>query len=447
MANPNSAPAASEEPLVGVVCTDLAAIARGRFVASKNLERIAKTGIGWLQANICLTAFNSIADPNPWGARGDLRMLPDLRARYRTTATGNPTPFDLVFGDIVELDGTPWTCCTRTMLRKALADLEAATGSTLLASFEQEFQIFGANLPVTHALSHEALRNSNPFAPRLMAALEQAGVDPEVVISEFGQDQFEVTCGPSDGITAADRCMIIREITREIARAAGWRASFAPKTSVNGVGNGVHVHFSFRDKNGAPTTYNGDRPGGLSDLAAAFCAGILKHLPALTALTAPSIPSYYRLKPHHWSAAYTWLAAQHREATLRICPVVTIGGRNPASQYNIEYRAADAIANPYLVLTALVRAGLEGINGKLPAPPLVSEDPAGMSEVERNRLGLYRLPETLDAALAALEKDPVVNGWFDPLLIESFRGVRAAETARLAGLEPEAICELYRARY
>ena len=442
-----TAQASHDEPLIGVVTTDLAAIVRGRFVAAKNLDRIAKTGIGWLQANICLTAFNSIADPNPWGARGDLRVIPDTRARYRTAATGNPTPLDLIFGDIVELDGTPWSCCTRTQLRNALADLEAATGCTLLASFEQEFQIFGAGLPLTHALSFEALRQSDPFASRLMAALEQAGVEPEVVIAEFGQDQFEVTCAPADGVAAADRCMAIREIAREIARVSGWRASFAPKTSVKGVGNGVHVHFSFRDRKGNPVTYNGERPGGMSDLTGAFCAGILKHLPALTALTAPSIPSYYRLQPHHWSAAYTWLASQHREATLRICPVVTLGGRNPAPQYNIEYRAADAIANPYLVLTALVRAGLEGINGKLPAAPVIGDDPSDMSAEQRTRLGLHRLPETLPAALDALAGDAVVNGWFDPVFIESFRGVRLAEMARLADLEPEAICGMYRERY
>ena len=140
------------EPLVAVVTTDLAAITRGRFVAAKHLERIAQTGIGWLQANISLTAFNSIANPNPWGSRGDLRIIPDLKARYRTGRTGAPTEFDIVCGDIVELDGTPWNCCTRTLLRQALADLKAATGLSVVASFEQEFQILGASSLPAHSL-------------------------------------------------------------------------------------------------------------------------------------------------------------------------------------------------------------------------------------------------------------------------------------------------------
>lgn len=440
-------PAPGIEPLIGVATTDLAAITRGRFVAAKHLERISRHGIGWLQANISLTPFNSIADPNPWGARGDLRVLPDLKARYRTSHTGSATPYDIVFGNIVELDGSPWRCCTRTLLKTALERLRNEHGINLLASFEQEFQIFGAQLPPSHALSIAALRAADPFASRLMAALEEAGVDPEVVISEFGQDQFEVTCSPSDGVTASDRCVVIREITREIARSNGWHASFAPKTSPDGVGNGVHLHFSFRDLNGKPTTYAADRPGGLSEQAAAFCAGIIKHLPAMTALTAPSVPSYYRLKPHAWSSSYTWLAQQHREATLRICPVVTIGGADPAPQFNVEYRAADATANPYLVMTAVVLAGLEGLNAKLPCPPLVNDDPTQMTDQQRAALGLVRLPENLPAALATFDADPVVQSWFDPLFIESFHGVRKAEMAELAKLSPVEICERYRTLY
>lgn len=436
-----------EERLVGIVTTDLAAITRGRFVASRKLEQVAKTGIGWLQANLSLTAFNSIANPNPWGSRGDLRVLPDLSARFRTHATGAPTPFDMVMGDIVELDGKPWSGCTRTQLRNALADLQALSGLTLIASFEHEFQVFDATFAPDHSLAFAALRRADPFASRLMAALEEAGVSPEVVIAEFGLDQFEVTCGPAIGVTAADRAIVIREVTREIARHLGWRASFAPKTAPDGVGNGVHVHFSLLDSNGNPAAYAPSAPGGLSTVAGAFCAGVLRHLPALAAMTAPSVPSYFRLKPHNWSASYTWLGQQNREATLRICPVCTIAGADPARQFNIEYRAADATANPYLVLTALVRAGIEGIRANLATPPLISDDPEAMSAAQRAALGLRRLPESLPAALDALAADAVVNTWFDPLFIETFHGLRRAELAQLATLDPLAICQRYKTLY
>ena len=438
---------AIQEPLTGIVTTDIAAVTRGRFIAASRLEETRDTGVGWLQANVSLTPFNSIADPNPWGSSGDLRLLPDLNARFRTGKTGSVTAFDLVPGNLVELDGRPWSCCTRTMLQDALADLKAATGLTLLAAVEQEFQIFGANFPPSHVLSFEGLRRADPFAAQLIAALSEAGVSPEVIIAEFGLDQFEVTHAPSDAVTAADRAVAIREITREIARNLGWKASFAPKTAPNSIGNGVHIHFSLVDGKGEPVTYDKDEPAGLSSAAAAFSAGVLKHLPAITALTASSVSSYYRLKPHSWSSSYTWLGDRDREATLRICPTVTIGGRDPARTFNIEYRAADATANPYLALTAIVRAGLEGLKRKLPPPPIVSGDPSVMSESERLSKGLIRLPETLPAALDALKADPIVTGWFAPIFIESFTGVKAEEMKALTGLDEAAICERYREVY
>ncbi len=431
------------EPLVGVVTTDLAAITRGRFVPARRLERLAATGVGWLQADLSLTPFNSIVHPNPWGSTGDLRMVPDLSARFRTALTGTATPFDLVCGDLVELDGTPWCCCPRTILRQALADLEAETGLRLTAAFEHEFGLSGTGLPPAHAFAFAALRRTDPFAPRLMAALDEAGVEPDVVIAEYGTDQFEITHGPCGGLAAADRAVAIREITREVAAGLGWRASFAPKPAPDGVGNGVHIHFSLSDADGRPVTYDPDRPGGLSAAAGSFCAGVLRHLPAITAFTASSVPSYLRLKPHAWSASYTSLAERDREATLRICPVTTIGGRNPAGQYNIEFRAADATANPYLALAAIVRAGLEGLRERAATPPLIVGDPEEMSEDQRRALGLVRLPTSLEAALAALEADPVVTGWFAPVFLECFTGVKRGEIAHLEGRHPADLCALY----
>lgn len=435
------------ESLVAVVTTDLAAITRGRSVAESRLDKVAATGVGWVQANLSLTPFNSIVVPNPWGSSGDLRLIPDLEARFRTTLTGSPTPFDMVAGNIVELDGTPWLGCTRTMLIDALAELKAVTGLSLTGAFEQEFQIAGADFAPAHSFSLTALRRADPFAPTLMAALEEAGVAPEVIIAEFGDEQFEVTHAPADALAAADRAVAIREITRELARNSGWHATFAPKSTPDGVGNGVHIHFSFTDATGKPVTYDAGKPGGLSDIAGAFCAGVLKHLPAITALTASSLPSYYRLKPHSWSSSYTWLADRDREASLRICPIVTIGGRDPSRQYNIEYRAADATANPYLSLAAIVRAGLEGIKAGLATPPLVTGDPEEMTDAEKAKLGLKRLPDSLPAALDTLLADETVKGWFAPAFVETFVGVKRHEMERLANLDPAGVCDLYRKLY
>jgi glutamine synthetase len=245
------------------------------------------------------------------------------------------------------------------------------------------------------------------------------------------------------GVASADRAVAIREIVREIARLHGLPATFAPKTSAEGVGNGVHVHISLSDARGRPALFDAARPGGLSEIGGAFCAGVLKHMPALTALSAPSVASYLRLQPHHWSAAWTWLGERDREATLRICPTVSIGGRDPAAQFNVEYRAADATACPHLVLAVLVRAGLEGIRAGLPSPPIVDGDPGDMCEAERVRLALRRLPETLGKALEALARDDVVSGWFTPAFLETYHGMKRHEILLLEGLDAAAVLARY----
>lgn len=433
--------------LTGIVTTDLAAVTRGRWLPTARYEAGAETGIGWLPANLSLTAFGGIANPNPWGSTGDLRVVADRAARYRTAVTGAETAFDIVMGDIVELDGTPWRCCPRTLLRDAVEALRAQTGLSLRVAVEQEFQIFGAGFAAAHPLSVAALRRADPFAPQLMAALDEAGVDPEVVLAEFGADQFEVTCSPADPIAAADRAIAIREIVREIVRVRGWQASFAPKTAIDAVGNGVHIHFSLVDADGHPAGYDAAGRIGMSSQGASFCAGILRHLPALTMFSAPSVPSYYRLRPNSWSASWTWLADRDREATLRVCPTTTIGGRDPARQHNVEYRAADATANPYVAIAALIRAGLGGLTDALPPPPIVVEHPDTLDAACRAALDLRRLPETLEGAIAAWQADAVAQGWFAPDFNATWLGVRQTEMARLADLAPDAVCRLYRDLY
>ncbi|MFT3988102.1 glutamine synthetase [Aestuariivirga sp.] len=431
------------DPLVTFVTTDYAGITRGRSItAASYIPGQAKT-LGWVPANMSLTPMDLIADPNPWGSAGDLRLLPDDDARFRFAIEGSATALDIVMSDIVELDGTPWICCPRSFLRNALDDLRSETGAELVAAFEHEFQIFGAGWYSAPAFSLQALRQADPFGPALIASLREAGLDPEVFIAEYGKEQFEITMAPCPALAAADRAVVLRETVRELSRNRGWRSSFAPKTSADGIGNGVHIHFSFADSKGRPTTYDAAKPGGVSDLAASFVAGILKHLPALIAFTAPSPISYLRLQPHHWSSSYTWFGDQDREASLRICPINRVGKSDPAKAFNIEYRPADACACPHLALGVMVRAGLEGIRAKLAAPPLFSGDPALLCSEECEALGLRRLPQTLAQALDTLLQDSTVCSWFDPKALETYTGMKRMELKLAGDALDDAQCRRY----
>jgi glutamine synthetase len=276
-----------------------------------------------------------------------------------------------------------------------------------------------------------------------MQVLEQARLEPNMFLPEFAPNQFELTLKPAWGVAAADRAVYARELVRLCAAGAHRRASFTPVRSPGGIGSGVHIHLSLWDLDGKPVLHDEASPAGLSAIGAAFAAGVAAHMPALCALTAPSLISYERLQPHRWSAAYTCVGERNREAALRICPVV---GREQADirrQFNLEWRAADATANAYLALGGLICAGLDGIGRNLTLPPLVNEDPAGMSEEKRRALGAERLPDCLPAALAALRADARASGWLPEELLSAYLLLKETESAACSRLSMEEICRRY----
>jgi glutamine synthetase len=244
-------------------------------------------------------------------------------------------------------------------------------------------------------------------------------------------------------VLAADRASIVREVVREVARRQGFRATFAPIVDPEGLGNGVHIHLSLVTLDGEPATFDAARPGRVSETAARFAAGILAHLPALCALTAPSAVSYLRLAPHRWSAGFTAFGERNREAAVRIPPTVELGGGDPARQLNLEFRTADGAACPHLALGVIALAGLEGILTGLPDPPLVQRDPADLSVEELESLGVRRLPSSLWEALAALEVDEVVRAWFPQELWDCYMSLKRTELSLVAELPPAEACARY----
>jgi glutamine synthetase len=431
------------EELVAFLHCDVSGLNRGRSVPVSELESRLEAGVGWVPADQALTPFGPIAEPNPWGSAGDLRLLPDKTTEVRVDLWDEVSPVHFLLCDATNTDGSDWDSCPRTLLKDALSQLERETGFRLIASFEQEFLLRGPTLQEAPGFSYEAQRLVEPFGSLVMAALGQAGLEPEMFLPEYGQGQFEIPCAPAGGVAAADRAAALREVVREVARTLGYRASFAPMADPEGVGNGVHVHMSLVDPEGRPVFYDPDRPGRLSAIAARFAAGILEHLPALCALTAPSVISYLRLGPHHWSAGFGSISERDREATIRIPPLVELGSSDPARQFNLEFRAADAAACPHLALAVLVLAGLRGITDELPEPHLVQGDPSELDEEEHRRLGIRQLPGSLEEALGALESDAVVSSWFSKDLLDCYLSVKRTEISLLDGAEPKEACERY----
>jgi len=436
----------SAAELSALVTCDLGGIVRGRSVFTAELSEHLAAGVGWVPANHALTPLGGLAEPNPFGSVGDLRLLPDQSTHATVGAGPGETPLELLLCDIVETDGTPWECRPRSFLAGALEDLRAATGTSVLTSFEQEFQL-PAEGPSAPAFSLEAGRLAEPFASGVMGALVEAGVEPERFFAEYAPHQFEIPVAPASGIAGADRAVIMREVVREVARRHGTRASFVPLRDPAAAGNGLHIHLSLREEDGGAPLHDATHPAELSRLGLSFAAGILRHAPALCALCAPSPVSAARLAPHRWSAGARCLAWRNREALLRIPPVLSLDGSEAPGQVRLEYRGADGAANPYLALGAIIRAGLEGIRAELPDPPILQVDPATLTAEEAERFGVGGLPRSLGEALEALEHDEAARGWLGPLLLEAYLSLKRAELAETAELSLEEACAVYGAVY
>jgi glutamine synthetase len=449
--------------LVALVCCDLGAIVRGRSVPASELDGHLQAGVSWVPANHSLTPLGPLAQHSPFDSTGDLRLLPDVDTRARVEADSGHSALELVLCDIVETDGRPWECCPRRFLRDALDELQRELGVWVAASFEHEFQLLpdpravdprsadprsadprSADAPpAALPFSLEAQRRAEPFAHEAMGALVQAGVQPERFFPEYASRQFEIPVRAAEGIAGADRSVVLKEVVREVARRQGLRASFTPLLDPSEAGNGVHIHLNLLDASGRSALYDAARPACLSELGGQFAAGILRHARALSALTAPSPVSAVRLEPHRWSAGAVCLGQRNRETLLRLPPLVSLGGGDPARQLRLEYRGADGAANPYIALGAIVRAGLEGVRAELPAPPILDRDPARLDAAEAERYGVGVLPGSLQDSLRALAEDSVARAWLGPLLYEAYVGVKRAEIDAAAEWDIDERCRRY----
>ena len=423
---------------------DLGAIMRTRAIPLDQLDAKRRHGVGWAAAGTAMTPFDGIVE-NPWGPLEEVRQVPVEDATVTVPARDCAPALHLHLTRTLAHDGSAGDCCPRNFCEAALQALESECGWTLWSAFEHEFTAIDAPFALGAVYSVEALRHAAPFAAEVSSALRALAL--ECFEPEFGKGQFEVSCAPQPGLKGPDHALLTREVIREVARRHGLRMTFSPKPAPTAAGSGMHIHFSFRDREGRPMLHDSAQPGLVTPRAASFIAGVMRHIDAITALSAPTPASYLRLGPGHWSCGYAAFGVQNREAALRVCPSVDTEPTAAAAATNLELRPPDGTCNPYLAIGALALAGLAGIRAGLPLPAIVNQDPEALTEAERQRLGVKPLPASLTAALDALAADEVARGWLPPRLYTTFMNIKRMEAARFAYAEPETITLAYRDLY
>jgi glutamine synthetase len=359
---------------------------------------------------------------------GDLRLKPDVG---QLVALATQPGWAWAPADRVHVDGTPYAGCQRSFAR-AMETRAAAAGLRVLMAFETEWVVdAGQGDDLVTATDGPAygmgrLIDLSDYGRDLLEALHAQGVEVEQLHPEYAPSQMEVSVSPLSPTAAADRVVLVRQTIRALSTAHGYRTSLSPALTPDGVGNGAHVHLSvWRDDRNLLAT----RAGDIDPEGAAWLAGVLDHLPGLLAIGAPSVASYLRLKPQRWSAPWRCWGRENREAALRVIDGSPAGAGAGA---NAEIKVFDASANPYLVVGAVIAAGLDGVARGLTLAPPGPLDPAGMDAGARAAAGVTRLPRSLPEALDALEASSALLAALGPELAGTWMAVRRAEVARFA---------------
>jgi glutamine synthetase len=233
------------------------------------------------------------------------------------------------------------------------------------------------------------------FRSDVILRLMAAGVPVEVHHHEVATaGQCEIDMRFSTLVTMADHLLMYKYVIKNVAREYGKTATFMPKPLFGDNGSGMHVHQSLW-KDGSTLMADPAGYAGLSQLAKWYIGGLLKHAPALLAITSPSVNSYHRLVPGYEAPVNLAYSSRNRSAAVRI-PMYS---ENPKAK-RLEFRCPDPTCNPYLAFSAMLLAGLDGIQNKIDPGT-----PADYDIFEHKNGHIKQVPGSLPEALKALEAD------------------------------------------
>ncbi len=277
----------------------------------------------------------------------------------------------------------------------------------------------GGYFPVPPVDSAQDLRSA------MCLALEEMGLTVEVHHHEVATaGQHEIGVGANTLVRKADEVQILKYVIHNVAAAYGQTATFMPKPIVGDNGSGMHVHQSLA-KDGR-NLFAGDLYGGLSELALYYIGGIIRHARALNALTNPSTNSYKRLVPHFEAPVLLAYSARNRSASIRIPFVNSPKGRR------IEVRFPDSTANPYLAFSAMLMAGLDGIQNRIHPGEAMDKNLYDLPPEEQGQIP--SVASSLEEALRALESDHdflMKGGVFTQSWLNGYLDVKWAEVQTL----------------
>ncbi len=357
----------------------------------------------------------------------DMYLRPDL-STFRIFPWASPTGERIarIICDIYTPEGTPFTGCPRTTLKRVIA-LAAQKGYAMNAGPEAEFFLFQTRNGVATTESHDAasyfdlspVDMGEDVRREIVLALEAMGFHVEAAHHEVAPGQHEIDFRYDDVLTTADNISTFRFVVKNVAIRNGLHATFMPKPIYGINGSGMHTHMSLF-AGGENIFYDAKAEWQLSESCLNYIGGILRHAKGFCAITNPLVNSYKRLVPGYEAPTHIAWSEKNRS------PLVRVPAARGTST-RIELRMPDPSCNPYLALAVMLRAGLDGIAQKLDPGPPINKNIFKLSHRERRHLRIDELPGNLSEALDELEKDDLVRETLGEHLFEHFLEAKREE--------------------
>lgn len=381
--------------------TDVAGVLKSLAIDPGELEDAFTEGIGFDGSAIeGLTRVHE----------SDMLLRPDASTFQLLPWRGQSDPVARMFCDLYTPEGFQARSDPRAVLERAVAHAQEL-GFTVMIHPEIEFYLLrppvsvDRMVPVDNAgyFDHVARGDSNDFRRRAVRMLEDIGIPVEFSHHEGGPGQNEIDLRAVDAVRAADNIMTARTVIEEVALREDLVATFMPKPFLDHPGSGMHTHISlFEGQENAFYDPSGEYQ--LSETGRHFIAGILEHACELTAVTNQYVNSYKRLWGGGEAPSFVCWGHNNRSALVRV-PVYKPEKRRAA---RIEYRALDPTANPYLALSVLIAAGLDGIERGLELMDEAEDNVWDLSDRERHILGIQPLPSSLSSAIRLMRDSELV---------------------------------------
>jgi glutamine synthetase len=415
---------------------DHLSIMRGKYLPASK--------IGDHDTRFCQSTFGVHFDKDLLPSPGSMMMdgLPDMELRWSAADIRDSWHENtkIVMGDLYETDGTPLGVCPRGALRRAIAAWEAK-GLTPKVGIELEAFAFERNdagelvpYDAPGAVVYGTGPSTDPlgFNDAIWEAAEALGFRLDMITAEYDAPQFEYTLTFDDALKAVDDIVLFRLLAREVALEHGVILTFLPKPIPEVGGSGLHVNFSFSGKDGKNALAADEGAGAdhLNDLARGCTAGLVHHHKGLSGLLAPSAMSYKRLQPASLSGYWKNWGGDHRNVTTRVS---SEGG----AKARLEHRMADATANPYTAVAAVLQAALLGVENGYELPPRETGD--GFEKTDATE----GVAADLCAAMDDLEADTVLTQAVGQALCDNQLFMRRVEAEKTAGMDPKTLRDFY----